>query len=123
MTDAVAATIAELDAQLNQVILEGRVMDAFEQFYADDVVMRENTDAPTTGKAANRERELGFLDAVETFHGVTLLASATEGDVSFGEWVLDVTFKGAERSPMHQVSVRRWRNGEVASERFYYNRG
>lgn len=116
-------TIAELDAQLNQVILEGRVMDAFEQYYADDVMMQENTDAPTAGKAANRERELGFLDAVETFHGVTLLASATEGDVSFGEWVLDVTFKGAERSPMHQVSVRRWRNGEVASERFYYNRG
>ena len=123
MTDAVAATIAELDAELNQVILGGRIMDAFEQFYADDVVMQENTDAPTAGKSANRERELGFLDAVETLHGVTLLASATEGDVSFGEWVLDVTFKGAERSPMHQATVRRWRNGEVASERFYYNRG
>lgn len=123
MTDTTTATIAELDGQLNQVILEGRVMDAFEQFYADDVVMQENTEAPTAGKAANRERELAFLAAVETFHGVTLLAAATEGEVSFGEWVLDVTFKGAERSPMHQVSVRRWRNGEVASERFYYNRG
>jgi ketosteroid isomerase-like protein len=122
MTTA-ADTITALDAELNQVILEGRAMDAFEQYYADDVVMQENSDAPTVGKAANRERERAFLAAVETFHGVTLLASATEGEVSFGEWVLDVTFKGAERSPMHQVSVRRWRNGEVASERFYYNRG
>ena len=43
--------------------------------------------------------------------------------MSLGEWVLDVTFKGAERRPMHQASVRRWRNGEVASERFYYNKG
>ena len=123
MTTTAAATIAELDAQLNQVILEGRIMDAFEQYYADDVVMQENTEAPTIGKAANRDRELGFISAVETFHGVTLVASATEGDLSFGEWILDVTFKGAERSPMHQVSVRRWRNGEVASERFYYNKG
>jgi hypothetical protein len=64
-----------------------------------------------------------FAAAVETFHGVTLLASATEGEVSFGEGILDVTFRGAERSPMHQVSVRRWRNGEVASERFSYSRG
>jgi ketosteroid isomerase-like protein len=122
MTTA-TATIAELDAELNTTILEGRIMDAFERFYADDVVMQENAEAPTVGKAANRDRELGFIAAVETFHGVTLLASATEGDVSLGEWVLDVTFKGAERRPMHQASVRRWRNGEVASERFYYNKG
>jgi len=122
MTTA-TTTIAELDAELNTTILEGRIMDAFERFYADDVVMQENAEVPTVGKAANRDRELGFIAAVETFHGVTLLASATEGDTSFGEWVLDVTFKGAERIPMHQVSVRRWRNGEVASERFYYNKG
>ncbi len=123
MTDLATATIAELDAELNKMILDGRMMDAFEQHYADDVVMQENSDAPTVGKAANRERELGFIAAVETFHGVTLLTSATAGDVSFGEWTLDVTFKGAERSPMHQVTVRRWRNGKVASERFYYNKG
>lgn len=122
MTTA-TTTIAELDAELNTTILEGRIMDAFGRFYADDVVMQENAEVPTVGKAANRDRELGFIAAVETFHGVTLLASATEGDTSFGEWVLDVTFKGAERIPMHQVSVRRWRNGEVASERFYYNKG
>ena len=78
MTTA-TATIAELDAELNTTILEGRIMDAFERFYADDVVMQENAEAPTVGKAANRDRELGFIAAVETFHGVTLLASATEG--------------------------------------------
>ena len=28
--------------QLNQMILEGKILDAFEKFYADDVVMQDN---------------------------------------------------------------------------------
>ena len=28
--------------QLNQMILEGKILEAFEKFYADDVVMQDN---------------------------------------------------------------------------------
>jgi hypothetical protein len=28
--------------ELNQMILEGKILDAFEKFYADDVVMQDN---------------------------------------------------------------------------------
>ena len=45
------------------------------------------------------------------------------GDVSFSEWSMDVTFKGMGRVKMAQASVRRWRDGQVASERYYYNKG
>jgi hypothetical protein len=48
------------------------------------------------------------------------LASAVRGDVSFNEWVLDLTLKGGARVLLEQVAVRRWRDGKVASERFYH---
>jgi hypothetical protein len=115
--------IRTLDEQLNNMILEGRLLEAFEEFYAEDCVMRENTDAPRIGKGTNRQYEKAFVDSVQEFHGMELLASATKGDVSFSEWTMDVTFKGSGRVQMGQAAVRRWRDGKVADERFYFHRG
>lgn len=115
--------LATLDQELNDTILEGRILDAFEQYYADDVVMQENADTPTHGKDANRTREEEFVDSIEAFHGAELLATAVGDDLSFGEWMMDVTLKGVGRVKLEQVSVRRWRHGLVAEERFYYNKG
>ncbi len=116
--------IKALDDKLNQAILGGKAMEAFEELYADDVVMQENTEPAVTGKDSNRQREIEFFNSIEAFHGATLLAGAVGGEgVTFGEWEYDVTFKGAGRVTMSQVAVRRWKDGKVASERFYYNKG
>ena len=74
---------ATLDNQLNQDILAGKAMEAFEANYADDVVMQENSDEPRRGKDANREVEMQFFSSVEEFHGAKLLSSAVNGDVTF----------------------------------------
>jgi ketosteroid isomerase-like protein len=112
--------VSKLDRELNQAILAGDILNAFEKFYAEDVVMQENDSEPFSGKAANRKREQDFVNSVEQFHGAKLLGEAVNGDVSFSEWAYDVTFKGAGRVKMEQVSSRRWKNGKVAHERFYY---
>lgn len=116
------SNVAELDAKLNEMVLTGKAMDAFEELYADDVVMQENSDPPTAGKDANRKREVDFFSSIEEFHGAKLLASAVNEDVTFSEWEWDLTFKGMGRVRMSQVAVRRWRDGQVAGERFYYNK-
>ncbi len=33
-------TVATLDQALNEAVLSGKAMEAFEQYYADDVVMQ-----------------------------------------------------------------------------------
>jgi ketosteroid isomerase-like protein len=114
-------SVAEQEKALNLIVLEGRILDAFDQFYAEDVVMQENNAAATAGKPANREREIQFLDSIEQFHGAQLLGSAAHGDRSYSEWLLDITFKGGVRVKLEQVAARRWRNGQITHERFYYN--
>lgn len=42
---------------LNDLILQGRTMEAFEKYYDNNVVMQENESVPTIGKEANRKRE------------------------------------------------------------------
>jgi hypothetical protein len=117
------SNVVELDKKLNEMLLSGKAMEAFEEFYGDDVSMQENSDTPCVGKEANRKRELEFFGAIEKFHGMKLLSSAVQGDVSFSETESDLQMKGMPRFTMSQVSVRRWKNGKIASERFYYSKG
>lgn len=35
--------------ELNEMILKGKLMEAFEKFYDDEVIMQENDDPPTEG--------------------------------------------------------------------------
>jgi hypothetical protein len=116
-------TVQELDNALNQQVLAGDIMGAFEKYYAEDVVMQENSTEPFVGKAVNRERELQFVNSVAEFHGASVLSSAVNGDTSFSEWEMDVTFQGGTRYKLAQVAVRTWKDGQVVRERFYYNKG
>ena len=112
--------IAALDEELNAMIASGQSMEAFEKLYADDCIMQENDDAPREGKSACRQYEIDFFGSVEQFHEGTLLGSAAQGDRSFSEWVFDMTFKDGNRMRSHQVAARRWINGKVVFEQFFY---
>ena len=115
--------VQDLDNALNQQVLAGDILGAFDKYYAEDVVMQENSEEPFVGKAVNREREEQFVNSIAAFHGASVVSSAVNGDTSFSEWAMDVTFKGGVRVKMAQVAVRTWRDGQVARERFYYNKG
>lgn len=111
---------AELNKRLDDGIFGGKALEMFEEFYADDVVMQENTEPPFVGKDFNRQREREFFASIEAWHGGKVLASTAEGDVSFSESEMDVTIKGVGRIQLSQVSVRRWKNGKIVHERFYH---
>ena len=115
--------IATLDQELNQMVLDGQAMEAFEKFYSENVIMQENSNEPVVGKDANRTREEEFFASVEEFHGAGVVGAAAAGDRSYSEWWMDVTLKGAGRVKMEQVAARVWKDGLVVSERFYYNAG
>ncbi len=115
--------VATLDRELNKAILAGDILNAFEKFYATDVVMQENDLEPFVGKDVNRKREQDFVNSVEQLHGAKLLGEAVNGDLSYSEWDYDVTFKGGKRTKLQQVAARRWKGGQVVRERFYYKGG
>ncbi len=116
-------TIAALDAELNQMVLQGKILEAFDRFYDGSVVMQENAATPTVGKTANRAREVKFVESIEQFHGAQVIGSGASGDRSYSEWAMDVTFKGGIRVKLEQVAARQWRNSKIVHERFYFNAG
>ena len=114
--------VKKWEDELNQLIQTGRGFpDGFDKFYADDVVMVEGNGEEYKGKDRNRKREEEFLAGVAEFHGATLVSSGVGSDVGFSEWQFDLTFKNGHRAKMEQIARRRWKDGKVVHERFYYH--
>ena len=107
--------------QLNQMILEGKILDAFEKFYADDVVMQDNDYPQREGKEINREYEKAFVGGLTEFRGARVVNTIISDDIAAVEWWFDYTHKDYGVRNYKQVSVQRWKNGKIAEEKFYYN--
>ena len=107
--------------QLNQMILEGKILDAFDKFYDDEVVMQDNDFPQRVGKEASRQFEEDFVNGLTEFRGVKLLNTIISDDVVANEWWFDFTHKDWGTRAYTQLAVQRWKNGKVVEEKFYYN--
>ena len=119
MESTIASPIAELDAELNQMILEGRALEAFDKFYAEGCVMIEQGMEPFAGKALNRKREEDFFGKITDFRAGDLKDVAVGDGVTFSTWHFDYTHAEWGDVKYDQVAVRHWEDGQVVSERFF----
>jgi hypothetical protein len=105
------------------MMAQGKMMDAFDKYYGENVVMVDlGHMEPCVGKAANRERELAFVGAIEEFHGMgvdAITADEVNGVTMVENW-MDVTLKGMGRVHYKQVAVQRWEGDFIVDEKFYH---
>lgn len=109
-----------LDQALNKMILEGRVLEAFEIFYDESVVMQENDNVPILGKDANRDREFEFMDGIIELRSSEVLSTGSGNDTTFSHWRHDFTHKDWGVSQYRQVAIRTWKHGRIIREVFHY---
>lgn len=115
-----ANDVRERAEDLQRHIAEGRILEAFDEFYAKDVVMQENDESPIRGFAANREREQQFLDSVAEWKRFEVERIAVDGDTAFVESAMAFRTKDGTDVAQSQVSRTRWRDGKIVDERFYH---
>lgn len=60
MSTSTTITIQERLEELLSYIREGRILDAINEFYAEDVAMQESNFIPTVGRQANYVRRNNF---------------------------------------------------------------
>ncbi len=101
---------------------QGKLLDAFDKYYAEQVVMTEPR-GTREGKAECRAYEEQFLNSVQEFHSLEInkVGSNEDEATSFVESTMDVTFKDGNRVTMEQVAVQQWEGDHIVHERFYYN--
>jgi hypothetical protein len=113
--------LLEKITDLNNMVLQGKIMEAFEKHYHEEVVMQENDMQPRVGKVANRAAEIDFLSKVTQFRGAKPLKVTAGQNVTMVEWAYDYTHKEWGERKYTQVSVQEWKDGQIIKEKFYYS--
>lgn len=113
-------TLLEKISDLNDLVLQGRPLEAFDKYYDEGVIMQENQSAPTIGKQANRKREEEFFGAVTEFRKARPLKVTIGEGVTMVHWHYDYTHKDWGERNYEQVSVQEWKEGKIIREQFFY---
>ena len=113
-------TLIEKISNLNDLVLDGKALEAFDKYYHPDVVMQENESEPTVGKQSNRKREEAFFGAITEFRSAKPLKVTVGEGVSMVEWQYDYTHKDWGVRNYKQISVQGWKDGLIVKEKFYY---
>ncbi|MEL6134901.1 MAG: nuclear transport factor 2 family protein [Bacteroidota bacterium] len=114
-------TYKEKATDIYNMIGQGQLMEAFDKYYSENVIMVEPMGS-REGKVACRQYEEQFLKSVKEFHGMDVKAIGANEDAktSFVESMMDITFQDGNRVKMEQVAVQRWEGDQIIEERFYY---
>ena len=105
---------------LNNLVLEGKMMDAFEKYYHPEVIMQENELPPMISKDANRKRELEFLGNLTEFRKAEVKGLGVGDGISFVIWEYEFTHKEWGVRKYSQVSIQTWKDGQIIREQFVY---
>ena len=119
MSTSATMTLAEMEQDLNDKILSGDALAAFDEYYADNCIMQEGSAEPFVGKALNRKREEDFFAAVTEVRALLVHDVAVGDGVTMSTWHFDVTIEGVGDVVFDQVAVRYWQDGKIAKERFF----
>lgn len=109
------------DLHLNYVVA-GKLLEGFEKYYAENVVMQELGEEPRIGKDANRNHEIIFMQNISEVHdgGILSFAEDADNNKTMVESWMDLTFTNGLRIKLQQVAVQTWKNGLIGNEIFYH---
>ena len=88
------------------------MMDAFEKYYAKDLVLIEATGDVCDDKIKNREFQTQFLFYVKQVHGggVHNITSSESTGITMVESWMDISFTNGNRIMMEEVAIK---NGKM----------
>ncbi len=115
-------TVKENVEILNNMIIQGEILAAFDRFYDDKVVIQENDNVPTVGKEANRINEEQFVNGITAFRNATVKQVIINDDYAVVQWHFDFDHRDWGTRKYDQLSVQKWQNGQIVYEKFYYSK-
>ena len=101
---------------LNALIKEGKIIDAFERYYGENVIIQVNGNIPITGKEQNRKREMIFLQEIEKLNSAEIKSvtfGGKEDNVSMTEWAINIENKEGIKKTIYRVNVQHWKDDKI----------
>ena len=109
--------------RLNTLIKEGKIREAFEKYYREDVVIQVNGNSPVIGKDQNRKREMMFLQEIEKLNSAEIKSitfGGTDDNISMTEWAIHIENKNGKQKTIYRVNVQHWKDDKIINEKLYF---
>lgn len=105
---------------LDKMVVEGKILEAVEQFFHPDAVTQEGNAADLIeGKAAKIEHLSAFFAGIGSVNAIKLHSTTVGDNVSMSEFTFDLTQKDGTAILWNEVLRRKWKDGLVTHERYY----
>jgi len=117
-------SILENAQQLQQMMGEGQMHEAFEKFYHEDVkIIEVPTGEVRNGKEAQRKAIAEWEKSLKEVHGggINSISVDEANNITTAESWFEATFQNGNKWKMEEVAVQKWQNGQIIEEKFYYN--
>ena len=111
--------LIEKVSDLNDLLMQGEVQEAFEKFYYEDVVIQLNDETPVKGKEANRKIMEKDLSKVIEFKSAKPLKVTIGEQTTMVEWQVHDRHKDFGERNFTQVAVQDWNKGQIIKEKLY----
>jgi len=115
-------SVQERVEKLNNMILDGHILEAFEKFYADDLIRQENNKETVIGKKDCRSKEEDLVTGITDFRKAKVKNVIIGDKISVVEWEFDYTHEDMGERKYTQIAVQQWNcDGQIFSEIIYNN--
>lgn len=106
-------------SKLDKLVKEGKILQAFDTYFSEDVVTYDEGGNKTTSKAEKRALLDGFLKEFTHTEEITLADSFIDGDTSYSNFRFIFGKNSGEKFQWDEVIIRKWKDNLVISE--YYS--
>ena len=116
-------TTQQVADRLIELCRQGKMFQAQDELYGDDIVCIEPPHAPmplTKGKTAVVEKGKHFASMIEERHGVSFSDPVVNGRYFSYAGTIDATMKGMGRHKLEEIAVYEVKDGKIVFEQFFY---
>jgi hypothetical protein len=108
--------------KLNDMICKGYILEAFEKFYADDIIRKDNNNITVAGKSACRSKEESLVTGITAFRKARVKNVIIGSQVSVVEWEFEYVHEEWGECKYSQIAVQQWNcDGQIFSETNFNN--
>ncbi|SHG56285.1 hypothetical protein [Flagellimonas flava] len=112
--------IKTLATEMDGIVSKGAIVEAVQQFFAEDATTSDYNGLATTNKQQMVEKMEGFAGAIAQVNGITHHHTLVDGNVSASEFTFDFNMKDNSKIYWHEIIRRIWNDkGEVVQEEYF----
>lgn len=106
---------------LYTMLEEGKLLEAKEKYYHDDVIVIQADGRIRKGKDENIKYDKDFINNIDEIYGgkIQAIASDENRKISMVEFWINLKQKDGTKRIIAEVAIQQWEDDKIIEERFY----